>query len=68
MERRNFIKISALSGALATLESCGSPDHQLIRFIPDEDLDPGHCHLETEPLHDVRRRVRPDCSRHARRS
>jgi len=41
MERRNFIKISALSGALAALESCGSPDHQLIRFVPDEDLVPG---------------------------
>src|ERR1700719_3446317 len=41
MERRNFIKISALSGVLATLESCGSPDTQLIRFIPDEDLVPG---------------------------
>jgi anaerobic selenocysteine-containing dehydrogenase len=41
MERRNFIKISALSGVLATLESCGSPDHQLIRFIPEEDLVPG---------------------------
>jgi anaerobic selenocysteine-containing dehydrogenase len=41
MERRNFIKISAISSALAALESCGSPDHQLIRFIPDEDLVPG---------------------------
>ena len=37
-----FIKISALSGVVAaTLESCGSPEHQLIRFIPDEDLIPG---------------------------
>src|SRR5438270_6705808 len=41
MDRRNFIKISALSGAVAALESCGKPDHQLIRFIPDEDLVPG---------------------------
>jgi anaerobic selenocysteine-containing dehydrogenase len=41
MERRNFIKISALSGAMAALESCGSPEQQLIRFIPDEDLVPG---------------------------
>ena len=41
MERRNFLKVSALSGALTALESCGSPDHQLIRFIPDEDLVPG---------------------------
>ena len=41
MNRRNFIALSALSGAVATLESCGSPDHQLIRFIPDEELVPG---------------------------
>ena len=41
MERRNFLKISAISGALTALESCGSPDQQLIRFIPDEDLVPG---------------------------
>jgi anaerobic selenocysteine-containing dehydrogenase len=41
MERRNFIKISAISGAMAALESCGSPEQQLIRFIPDEDLVPG---------------------------
>jgi len=26
---------------MAALESCGSPDRQLIRFIPDEDLVPG---------------------------
>src|SRR5579862_5631619 len=42
MQRRDFLKISALSGVVATtLDSCGSPDHQLIRFIPDEDLIPG---------------------------
>ncbi len=41
MERRDFIKISALSGVMATLEACGNPDHQLIRFVPDEELVPG---------------------------
>jgi menaquinone reductase, molybdopterin-binding-like subunit len=41
MERRNFLKISVISGAAAALESCGSPEQQLIRFIPDEDLVPG---------------------------
>lgn len=41
MERRDFLKISALSGAVTALESCGSPEQQLIRFIPDEDLVPG---------------------------
>jgi anaerobic selenocysteine-containing dehydrogenase len=42
MQRRDFLKISAASGAVAALEGCGNPDHQLIRFIPEEDLVPGH--------------------------
>ncbi len=41
MERRNFLKISAITGAMATLEACGNPDYRLIRFIPEEDLVPG---------------------------
>jgi anaerobic selenocysteine-containing dehydrogenase len=41
MQRRDFIKISAVSGAVAALEACKNPDHQLIRFIPEEDLTPG---------------------------
>jgi anaerobic selenocysteine-containing dehydrogenase len=41
MERRNFLKISAISGAVTALQSCSSPEKQLIRFIPDEDLVPG---------------------------
>lgn len=41
MQRRDFFKITAATGALAALEGCGNPDHQLIRFIPEEDLVPG---------------------------
>jgi menaquinone reductase, molybdopterin-binding-like subunit len=41
MERRDFIKISALSGVMATLEACRAPEKQLIRFIPEEELIPG---------------------------
>ena len=41
MKRRNFIKISALTGMLATLDACGRPDQKLIRFVPEEDLVPG---------------------------
>jgi anaerobic selenocysteine-containing dehydrogenase len=41
MDRRTFITVSAVTGAGATLASCGNPEHQLIRFIPDEDLTPG---------------------------
>jgi anaerobic selenocysteine-containing dehydrogenase len=41
MERRDFLKISAITGVSAALDACGSPDHQLIRFIPEEDLIPG---------------------------
>jgi menaquinone reductase, molybdopterin-binding-like subunit len=41
MERRDFIKISALSGAMATLGGCRSAEKQLIRFVPEEELVPG---------------------------
>ncbi len=41
MDRRNFIRISAASSAAATLASCGNPENQLIRFIPEEPFFPG---------------------------
>jgi anaerobic selenocysteine-containing dehydrogenase len=41
MQRRDFLKISAVTGASVALEGCRNPDHQLIRFIPEEDLIPG---------------------------
>ncbi len=41
MQRRDFIKISAVTGATAALEACGHPEHHLIRFVPEEDLVPG---------------------------
>ena len=43
MDRRSFIKLTAVSGTTAALASCGDPDHQLIRFIPDEDIVPGQA-------------------------
>ncbi len=41
MERRDFLKVAALTSATTALDSCGNPEHQLIRFIPEEDLTPG---------------------------
>lgn len=41
MDRRHFIKLTAVTGGAATLASCGSPEAALIRFVPDEDLVPG---------------------------
>ena len=41
MDRRTFIKLTAISGTSATLASCGVPEHQIIRFVPDEELVPG---------------------------
>ena len=41
MDRRDFIKLTAITGTSATLASCGHPEDQLIRFVPDEDLVPG---------------------------
>src|SRR5215813_15669013 len=41
MDRRRFIKISALTGTSATLASCGNPEYRLIRFAPEDRLVPG---------------------------
>jgi anaerobic selenocysteine-containing dehydrogenase len=41
MDRRDFIKLTAITGTSTALASCGNPEHQLIRFIPDDDLVPG---------------------------
>src|SRR6266404_9232789 len=41
MDRRQFIKISALTGSSATLASCGNPEYHLIRFVPEDKLIPG---------------------------
>jgi anaerobic selenocysteine-containing dehydrogenase len=41
MDRRSFIKLTAITGTSATLASCGSPENHLIRFVPEEELVPG---------------------------
>jgi len=41
MDRRQFIKISGLTGSSATLASCGNPEYHLIRFIPEDRIVPG---------------------------
>ncbi len=41
MDRRHFIKLTAITGTGAALTACGNPEHQLIRFIPEDDLVPG---------------------------
>lgn len=41
MDRRHFIKLTAISGTTAALTACGNPENQVIRFIPEEDLVPG---------------------------
>jgi len=41
MDRRDFIKASAVAGTTATLAGCGNPETQLIRFIPEEPFLPG---------------------------
>jgi anaerobic selenocysteine-containing dehydrogenase len=41
MDRRSFIKLTAVSGGAAALASCGNPEHQVIRFLPEEELAPG---------------------------
>jgi anaerobic selenocysteine-containing dehydrogenase len=41
MDRRDFIKLTAVTGTGAALASCGNPEHQLIRFVPDDEIAPG---------------------------
>jgi len=41
MDRRHFIKLTAITGTTAALTACGNPENQLIRFIPEDDLIPG---------------------------
>lgn len=41
MDRRRFFKITAITGTTAALASCGNPENQIVRFIPDEELTPG---------------------------
>jgi anaerobic selenocysteine-containing dehydrogenase len=41
MDRRHFIKLTAITGTSAALTACGNPEHQLIRFIPEDDFVPG---------------------------
>ena len=43
MDRRSFIKLTAISSTSAALASCGSPENTLIRFVPDEDIVPGQA-------------------------
>lgn len=41
MERRDFLKLSVLTGATVTLSSCEKPAQQLTRFVVEEDFVPG---------------------------
>jgi anaerobic selenocysteine-containing dehydrogenase len=41
MDRRQFFKFTAVTGAASTLAGCGNPEAQLMRFIPDEEIIPG---------------------------
>ena len=41
MDRRTFIKLTAITGTSATLAGCSVPEQQTIRFVPDEELVPG---------------------------
>jgi hypothetical protein len=43
MDRRTFIKLTAVTGTSATLASCGNPENVFIRFVPDDDIVPGQA-------------------------
>ncbi|HUQ86577.1 MAG TPA: molybdopterin-dependent oxidoreductase [Vicinamibacterales bacterium] len=41
VDRRHFIKLTAITGTTAALTACGNPENQIVRFIPEDDLVPG---------------------------
>src|SRR4029077_10070561 len=41
MDRRNFIKFTAATGASGALAGCGNPENHLVRFVPEEVIHPG---------------------------
>ncbi len=41
MDRRRFLKVTAVTGTTAALTACGNPENQIVRFIPDEEIVPG---------------------------
>jgi menaquinone reductase, molybdopterin-binding-like subunit len=41
IDRRRFLKVTAITGASAALANCGNPENQIIRFVPEEELVPG---------------------------
>ena len=41
MDRRRFLKVTAVTGTTAALSACGNPENQIVRFIPDEEIVPG---------------------------
>jgi anaerobic selenocysteine-containing dehydrogenase len=43
MDRRSFIKLTAVSGTTAALAGCGDPDLHFVRFVPDQDIVPGQA-------------------------
>jgi anaerobic selenocysteine-containing dehydrogenase len=48
MDRRAFIKLTAVTGGATAIAACstGSPENELIRFVPDEDLTPGIAEIK----------------------
>ncbi len=48
MDRRSFIKLTAVTGGATAIAACStsSPENQLIRFVPDEDLVPGVAEIK----------------------
>lgn len=48
MDRRSFIKLTAVTGSATAIAACSSssPENELIRFVPDEDLTPGIAEIK----------------------
>jgi hypothetical protein len=60
MDRRSFHQATAVTGTSTALASCGNPEHQFIRFLPDDELAPGIAEWKPKRLPVVRERLRCD--------
>jgi anaerobic selenocysteine-containing dehydrogenase len=43
MDRRSFIKLTAVAGSSTALSNCSRPEQQLVRFLPDDYFVPGQA-------------------------
>ena len=62
MDRRRFLKVTAVTGTTAALSACGNPENHIVRFIPEEErivTIEDTAELQLQQSHVVRLETRP---------